>query len=361
MATAVSEHPKKPIDLAQRLRKSPLHGIQPIEGEHLIELSKLDTDPTNPGSHPLSNRYQRREQPIHDSYDILGRIIYPLVVCTIDDGSGHFLLIDGHGRFDEAKKRGEKKIKCIIFPPLTVEQRIILRQVLNAAQEPFDAPLILRDLQTLAKERNLDIRNNDADMDALLADFPESFATEKKKLRVLAAWPEDIADKISIDVNKKGEDGEEQGVIGYAKINQLNVLLNKLKNHHPTIAAHYPGQKLHRQLLKLYFDNVFRDGGRSQEGISNANKAIYHSQTDDPLISDFLKGGMKVGEFVDKAEAKRRLREKSESPLVKLCNELKGILSGVYPPDLGQKEKFALKSTNTVISEVLAEIAAAKD
>jgi hypothetical protein len=170
------------------------------------------------------------------------------------------LLIDGHGRFDEAKKRGEKKIKCIVFPFLTVEQRIILRQVLNAAQEPFDAPLILRDLQTLAKERNLDIRNNDADMDALLADFPESFATEKKKLRVLAAWPEDIADKISIDVNKKGEDGEEQGVIGYAKINQLNVLLNKLKNHHPTIAAHYPGQKLHRQLLKLYFDNVFRDG-----------------------------------------------------------------------------------------------------
>jgi hypothetical protein len=57
MATAVSEHPKKPIDLAQRLRKSPLHGILPIEGEHFIELAKLDTDPTNPGSHPLSNRY----------------------------------------------------------------------------------------------------------------------------------------------------------------------------------------------------------------------------------------------------------------------------------------------------------------
>ena len=361
MATAVSAKPKKPVDLAQRLRNSPLHGIQPLEGEHFIELSKLDTDPTNPGSHPLSNRYQRREQPIHDSYDILGRIIYPLVVCTRDDGSGHFLLIDGHGRFDEARKRGQKQIKCIVFPPLTVEQRIILRQVLNAAQEPFDAPLILRDLQTLAKERNLDIRNNETDMDALLADFPESFAAEKKKLRVLAAWPEDIADKISIDVNKRNEDGDEQGVIGFVKVNQLNILLNKVRKYHPRIAAQYPGEKLNRQLLKLYFDNVFRDGGRSQEGITRASSTILAAETNDPLVSEFLKGGMKLGEFVDKAEAKQRAKEASEPPLVKLCNELKGILSGIYPPDLGQKERFALKSTHTVITEVLAEIAVAKN
>jgi hypothetical protein len=242
-----------------------------------------------------------------------------------------------------------------------VEQRIILRQVLNAAQEPFDAPLILRDLQTLAKERNLDIRNSEADMDALLEDFPASFAGEKKKLRVLAAWPEDIADKISIDVNKKAEDGEEQGVIGFVKVNQLNILLNKVRKYHPRIAAQYPGERLNRQLLKLYFDNVFRDGSRSQEGITRASSTIRAAETNDPLVSDFLKGGMKVGEFVDKAEAKQRAKEASESPLVKLCNELKGILSGIYPPDLDQKERFALKSTHTVISEVLAEIAAVKN
>ena len=351
---------KSPTEFAKRLRKSPLHGVQPLsDNVQWIDVDKLDVDPTNPGSSDISDRYKRREQPIRESYDILGRIVYPLVICTKDDGSGRFWLVDGHGRFAEAKARGEKKIACIVFPSLTLQQRIILRQVLNAAQEPFDPPLILRDLYKLAEERNLDIRNNDNDLDELLADFPAVFANEKSKLRVLAEWPEDVAHKISIDVNKK-DDADEPGVIGYRKIHQLNVLLKKVRNRHSTIAAHYPGEKLNRQLLRLYFDGVFKDGGRSQDGIEKANKVIREADDNEPLIADFLKGTLKVGEFVAKAEEKQHAKEASESPLVRLCNELKVKLSTIDPPDLTRKEQFALKLTNTVISEMLEEIAAAK-
>src|SRR6266536_1122800 len=175
--TRIPATPKKTAEeLAKRLRQSPLHGIQPLtDNVQWIELDKLDVDPTNPGSDKYSDRYKRREQPIRDSYDILGRIVYPLVVCTKDDGSGHYWLLDGHGRYAEAKERGEKKIACIVFPPLTLQQRIILRQVLNAAQEPFDPPLILSGVKHLAEERHLDIRNNEDDLDALLADFPAVF------------------------------------------------------------------------------------------------------------------------------------------------------------------------------------------
>jgi hypothetical protein len=51
----------------QDLRKS-LAGIEPLPGVHEIELEKLDTDPTNPGSSPNSERYKKREQPIRESW-----------------------------------------------------------------------------------------------------------------------------------------------------------------------------------------------------------------------------------------------------------------------------------------------------
>jgi ParB-like nuclease domain len=361
-ATQIPATPKKSTqEFAKRLRKSPLQGVQPLTNNvQWIDIDKLDVDPTNPGSSDISDRYRRREQPIRESYDILGRIVYPLVVCTKDDGPGRFWLVDGHGRFAEAKARGEKKVACIVFPSLTLQQRIILRQVLNAAQEPFDPPLILRDLYKLAEERNLDIRNSDEDLDELLADFPAVFANEKSKLRVLSEWPEDVAHKISIDVNKK-DDMDEPGVIGYRKIHQLNVLLKKVRKQHPVIAGHYPGEKLNRQLLRLYFDGVFKDGGRSQDGIEKANKVIREADDNEPLIGDFLKGSLKVGEFASKAEQKQQEKEASESPLVRLCKELKVKLNNIYPPELSRKEYYQLKSTRDVIEQALEEIAAAKN
>src|SRR5258708_6494135 len=317
---------KETIDHIQTLTGSPIHGVKPI-GEHLVDLALLDTDPTNPGSDQYSNRYKKREKPISESYDILGGIIYPLVISTKDDGSGRFWIVDGHGRRDEAARRNQKQISCIVFPSLTLEQRIVLRQVLNAAQEPFDTPLVLRDLYVLARERGLDIRN-DVDLRALLADLPVNIRKHEDKLRVLAKWPSDVSDKIGID------DNEEKGVVGYDKIKELDSFVNAVRKHHPDMAAEYPGLKLNRQLLQLYFSNVFPDGGRSQEGIRTARYVVKKIENDNPLVGKFLKGGMLVGEFEELSEA--HLKDKapkdgnaSELGLVDLCKKLNVILTDV--------------------------------
>jgi hypothetical protein len=88
---------------------------------------------------------------------------------------------------------------------------------------------------------------------------------------------------------------------------------------------------------------------------------IKEADDNDPLVGDFLKGTLKVGEFVAKAEEEQQKKAASEPPLVRLCNELKVMLSAIYPPDLSPKERFDLKSTHTVISEVLEEIATTKN
>ncbi len=344
---------KETIDNIQTLTSSPIHGIKPI-GEYPIDLSMLDTDPTNPGSDPYSNRYKRREKPISESYDILGGIIYPLVVCTKDDGSGRFWIVDGHGRRDEAARRNQKQINSIVFPPLTLEQRIILRQVLNAAQEPFDTPLVLRDLHILAKERGLDIRN-DMDLRALLADLPVNIRKHEDKLKVLAKWPSDVSDKIGID------DNEEKGVVGYDKIKELDGLVNAVRKHHPTTATEFPGPKLNRQMLQLYFGNVFRDGYRSQEGIRTARRLLKKIENDDPLVGKFLRGGMLVGELEESSEAHikdkgSKASDGSDLGLVELCKKLNVLLTDVDAHNLSAVERRTLKRTYELISQVLGEI-----
>src|SRR5437016_5504134 len=155
-------------DQIAQLQNSPIHGLKVAEVRE-VELALIDKDVTNPGGDEFSKRYERRAPDIRESFDILGGIVYPLVICQKSGGSDRYLIIDGHGRRDEAKRRGVKKMRCIIFPPLSLQQRICLRQVLNAAQEPFDTPLVLRDLHLLAKERGLDIRN-EHDVESLLSD-----------------------------------------------------------------------------------------------------------------------------------------------------------------------------------------------
>ena len=344
---------KETIDHIQTLTGSPIHGVKPI-GEYPVDLSLLDTDPTNPGSDPYSNRYKRREKPISESYDILGGIIYPLVVCTKDDGSGRFLIVDGHGRRDEAARRNQKQINAIVFPPLTLEQRILLRQVLNAAQEPFDTPLVLRDLHILAKERGLDIRN-DVDLRALLADLPVNIRKHEDKLKVLAKWPSDVADKIGID------DNEEKGVVGYDKIKELDSFVNAVRKHHPVTASEFPGAKLNRQLLQLYFGNVFRDGYRSQEGIRTARRLIKKMENDAPLVGKFLRGGMLVGELEESSEAliikdKTGKTDGSDLGIVELCKKLNVLLTDVDAHNLSAVERRTLTRTYELISQVLREI-----
>lgn len=347
--------------LGKRLRKTSLAGIEPLPGVQKVKMKLIDRDPSNPGSSPYSERYKKREQPIHESYDVLGGVIYPLIVSSKDDGSGHFWLVDGQGRYDEAEKRGQEEINCIIFPRLELSHRILLRQVLNSAQQPIDPPLILRDLQIMADELHLDIRNSDADVEELLSQFPATFAEEMSgKLRVLAQWPKDITDKISIDV-RKDDGADEPGTIGYRKIELLLRVVKKVRTRHPAIADQYPGEKLHRRVHQLYFDGAFRDGGRSQDGIERVKWVVNNADANEPLVADFLKGAIKANELYAKVVAKLQAKEAAEPPLVRVCNELKALLANIYPPELSAKEKFALKSTHTVLGEALEAIAAVKN
>src|ERR1039458_7926434 len=342
------------VDHIQTLTSSPIHGIKPL-GEHFIDIAFLDTDPTNPGSDPYSSRYKRREKPISESYDILGGIVYPLVVATKDDGSGRFWIVDGHGRRDEASRRNQQRMQCIVFPPLTLEQRIILRQVLNAAQEPFDTPLVLRDLHVLAQERGLDIRK-DVDLRALLAALPVNIRKHEDKLKVLAKWPAEVSDKIGVD------DNDARGVVGYDKIKELDGLVNAVRKHHPQAAARYPGAKLNRQVLQLYFSEVFRDGSRSQEGIRKARAVLKKIENDDPLVGKFLNGDVYVGEFTEQSEARKKDKagtsDEEDFGLVELCKKLNAVLTDVDASNLNAAERRTLKRTYELISQVLGEIGA---
>jgi hypothetical protein len=139
-------------DPVELLKSSPIHGIEPLE-EREILIAAIDEDTTNPGKDSLSKRYERRAPNIRESYDIIGNVVYPIVVCLRRDAAERYIAVDGHGRLDELRRRGRKVVRAIVFPYLTLEQRICLREVLNAAQEPFDTPLVLKDLGLLAQER----------------------------------------------------------------------------------------------------------------------------------------------------------------------------------------------------------------
>jgi len=342
------------IDRIQELQASPMHGIKPI-AEYKIKLSLLEKDPTNPGSDPYSERYKHREKPISESYDILDTIIYPLVVSTKDDNTGRFILVDGHGRFDEAERRfkanhGPEELNCVIFPRLTDEQRIILRQLLNGAQAPFDTPLILRDLQLRAKLRNLDIKN-EADLHALLVDFPENIRKHEKKLRVVAKWPEDVADRIGVD------DDDQKGVVGFDKIRELDSFVNILKKRHPKSAEPYPDTKLNSQALHLYFNGKFNDGKqKSLEGIRKSVRIIKALEKDDPLVAKFLKGTMPVEDFAELAEEHKQPTDK----ILELCKKLNLAVIDIDVQELdtdGQRTlKIALSKTHELLSQTLKEL-----
>src|SRR6476469_9883971 len=119
--TSLKKNGSDQVDL---LRRSPIHDLVAVENQE-IDLAKIDEDPTNPGGDKLCSRSKRRVPDIRDSFDIIGRAVYPLVVCE-SGTSGRYTTVDGHGRLDEARRRGQKSIRCIVFPQLTLEQRICL-------------------------------------------------------------------------------------------------------------------------------------------------------------------------------------------------------------------------------------------
>ena len=338
---------KLTIDPLEQLKKSPIHGIKPI-GEREIDITLLDTDPTNPGSDQFSKRYKRRGDSISDSFDIIGGPVYPLVVCKSSETPGRYLIVDGHGRGDEAGRRQHKTIRVIVFPPLSLEQRICLREVLNAAQEPFDTPLVLKDLHLLASQRGLSIRNPN-DLRSLLSDLPLSIRKHKSKLNLLAKWPEAVAERIGI------ENDDDAKILGYDKVRHLDAVVNAVKDNHPEVANGYPDEKLYTQVLELYFQNRFRGGRRSQETTRDACKLLEKLPQNDSLVKKFLKGKLDFNDF--EHQAKRTISMKSEKEeLVPLCKELSALLTDIDVHNLTSVERRSLTRTAELVSQVLTEM-----
>lgn len=339
------------LELLGLLRKSPIHGVKPIKAED-VDIELIDADKTNPGANEYSRRYERRWPSITESFEIIGGPVYPLVLCQHPDRPGRYMIVDGHGRFDEARRRRKefKTIRALIFPKLTLEQRICLRETLNAAQEPFDTPLILKDLQLLANERKLDVRN-ERDLQVLLSDLPFSIRKHEDKLKLLARWPSDVADKIGVD------DNDEAGVIGFDKVKELDSLVNTVKRGHPNLDTSYPGDQLYRQVLRMYFDGAFRDGRRSQDTIRDARKIIKKLPQDDTLVKKFLKGGMTFSEFATQAGPSIQESE-NHKDLTGLCKELNSMLTDIDAHNFTAAERRALKRTADLASQVLEEVGA---
>src|SRR5688500_4697713 len=98
MPRGTSKHTVESVNLVDSLRASPIHNIQPQAfAEVLVEL--IDADPTNPGADQFSQRYQRRGPSISESWDIIGRNIYPVIIAARADAPERYVLVDGHGRF----------------------------------------------------------------------------------------------------------------------------------------------------------------------------------------------------------------------------------------------------------------------
>ena len=329
-------------DQINLLKASPIHGIE-ATGVKEIELDNLDGDETNPGIDQFSKRYERRAPDIRESFDILGRIVYPLVVCENPSASGRYIIVDGHGRSDEARRRGVNKLQALIYPALTLEQRICLREVLNAAQRPFDTPLVLKDLHLLARERNLDI-SNDNDLNSLLADLPQGIRKQKAKLKMLSKLPKDLAEKISVDEN------DAAGVIGMDKVKELDRLVNVIRKKHPDISKAFAGEKLYRQAFNLYFGGVFRDGNRSQDAIRRVIKMVSDLPSNHAAVQKFVKGVMGVADFKLAAEADLR------PTLVDLCKDINSLLTDIDSKSLTEAERRSLKRTADLASQVLTEV-----
>jgi hypothetical protein len=331
-----------------QLRKSPVRNL-PAPENMVVDMELIDDDPTNPGADDTSGRYDRRAESISDSFDILGGPVLPVVLCRSPEAPTRFMIVDGHGRRDEACRRNQQAIKALVFPPLTLEQRVCLRQTLNAAQEPFDPPLILKDLQLLAKLRKLDIRN-ETDLRALLGDMPYNVRKHYAKLRLLSRWPEAVADKIGID------DDDKLGILGFEKVKELDGLVTALKRAHPGVAAKYPGDALYKQVLSLYHSGYFRNGARSQEAIREARKLLKKLPKDHALAGGLAGGDIAFGEFQQSAGAQL---QSSHQQIVSLCKEITVLLTDLDPASLTAPEIRSIERTADLMSKVLGEIGVA--
>lgn len=333
------------------LRNSPVHNLKPLKDQsEWLDISDIDMDTTNPGSVTESLRYQRRAPSLRDSYDIFGTIVYPIIVSKSAEHAGRYIHIDGFGRLEQLKERGEKRVRAYVYPSMTLEQRICFRQTLNAAQEPFDAVSIIQDLRTLALERNLDL-NNAQHVETLVRDLPEKVQKHRRDIMELSRWhPEAIA--------ALGETyGSNPKAIGIDQIRSLGRIMTEVMSRHPQTLRRLGGlPEFSKLLAQLYLDRKFAEGGRrSQDGIRIVVRSLKTLPCDAPSVSKFFKDGMTVKEL---DEAAKTNLANEEGVVIGGCGNFINMLLNVNAERLTEEEKNALRRTVLVLNGVLAEVSA---
>ena len=337
---------KGPANVAA-LRSSPVHNLMPISpSPQQIEVSAVDLDPTNPGKATQSLRDKRREGSLRDSYDILARIIYPVVVCQSPDVLGRYTHVDGYGRLKEALARGQQFIDAIVFPPLSLEQRICMRQTLNAAEEPFDAVSIIHDLQELARIRKIDT-SDAGQVKTLVRDMPERVRKYEKDLVMLTSLHPKAVSAMGESYQKSGK------TIGLDKLRSIAVLLRNLEDRHPKTVARLGGSKeLSLKVSKMYIEKKFSEGSRSQEAIRHVDKVLNLAPVDDPQVADFLekeRSHMELPTF----SANERGQDGGKSEITEACRNLTKFLLDIDTEVLTPAEMRALERTESVLNKVL--------
>ena len=337
------------------LRSSPLRGIKPLCASPMtLRVEDLEEDPTNPGAVTASLRYKRREPSIRDSYDILGTIVYPLIVCQHDDEAkrvrGLHIVIDGHGRLHQANERGQETIEAFVYPAMDLERRICLRQTLGAAQEGFDPASVIADLRLLAGARNLDIQNP-SHVKTLIRDLPAKVQQRERDLLTLARWDSEMVGKVG-EASTAGA-----GTIGLDKVKGLTGIVDEVKKHHPVLYASLGGDKgLTKKLGTMYLEQKFSQGTRSQEAIRRVKAGIAELSENNPTVQSFFDHELPYQTIAQFAPAKQTRK----NDLVAACEALVQILVKADPSSLGDDELRILRRTNLQINGILEEVESIK-
>ena len=338
---------EKQLDIAA-LRESPVHDLKPINEEpDWINIDDIDLDTTNPGSITESLRYQRRAPSIRDSYDILGRIVYPIIVCQSPEHIGRYLHVDGFGRLEQLRQRGAKKVRAYIYPPMTLEQRICFRQTLNAAQEPFDAVSIIQDLRLLAQERKLDIYDAEH-IKTLVRDLPEKVQKHKSFILELSRWHPDAIAVI-------GESyGTSPASIGIDQIRSLGRIMTEMLSRHQETLKKLGGlQEFSKRLAQMYLDRRFAEDGRSQQGIRAVIKSLKILPSDYPSVLNFFDNGTSINEL---GKSAKESEPNEEGAVVASCTAFISVLLDLNTKRLTEDEKNALRRTAMVLNGVISEV-----
>ncbi len=330
------------------LRSSPVHDLKPLNDQpEWINIDDIDVDDTNPGSVTESLRYQRRAPSIRDSYDILGNIVYPIIVCKNGEHTGRFIHVDGFGRLEQLKERGEKRVRAYIYPPMTLEERICFRQTLNAAQEPFDAVSIIQDLRLLADERKLDLNNSDH-VKTLVRDLPEKVQKHEKDILELSRWHPDALKAL-------GESyGTNAKAIGLDQIRSLGRIMTEMMSRHQNTLKKLGGSlEFSKSIAQMHLDRKFAENGRSQEGIRVVIRCLKTLPSDEPSVLEFFENSMTIA-ALDKAAKSSTPNEKGV--VVAGCSNFIDILLNLNAKRLTEEDKDALRRTALVLNGVLSEV-----